>query len=196
MERAATMIEREDEESVIDGCRRGDVESQRLLFEAYKDRVYSIAFHFTGNEATAKDVTQQVFVKLMTNMHQYRTGASFSTWLYRLVANACVDEYRKHRHFAPFDDDAGAAIPAPGRADDALNERETAEAVRRAVGELAPKLRIAVLLRYFDDLSYEEIGEALGVSTGTVASRLSRGHRILARRLGPLRRALGFGGDR
>jgi RNA polymerase sigma-70 factor (ECF subfamily) len=196
MEQTAVMSYRGIDDDVIDACRRGDTDAYRMLFETYKDRVYSIAYHFTGDEAAAKDVTQQVFLKLLTNLDQFRRDAAFSTWLFRLVATACVDEHRKSRRFVPLDPVKAADRPAPGTpADERVMAGETAESVRTAVAGLRPKLRIAVLLRYFEGLSYEEMADALGCSKGTVASRLSRGHQILARRLAHLRAGRGHGGD-
>src|ERR1700704_6794027 len=89
---------------VIRACQQGDREAFRLLFEAYKDRVFSIACYSLGNEAAADDVTQQVFVKLFTRIGQFRGDSEFTTWLYRLVINSCLDERRRQKHFLPVED--------------------------------------------------------------------------------------------
>src|ERR1700693_5949843 len=86
---------------VIRACQQGDREAFRLLFEAYKDRVFSIARYSLGDEAAADDVTQQIFVKLITRIGQFRGDSEFTTWLYRLVINSCLDERRKRRRFLP-----------------------------------------------------------------------------------------------
>jgi RNA polymerase sigma-70 factor (ECF subfamily) len=174
---------------ILDGCRRGDREAFRLLYEAYKDKVYSIALYFFhGDAATAADVTQQVFLKLMGNMRQFRGDSSFSTWLYRFVVNACVDRTRRAGARAPqADPEVLERLPALESPEDAFASAETAHTVQAAVAALAPKVRIAILLRYFEDLSYAEMADVLKCSMGTVASRLSRGHEILARALAPLR---------
>src|SRR5438445_11773635 len=87
---------------VIAACQQGDRDAIRLLFEAYKDRVYSIAIYsLGGDETTAADVTQQVFLKLMTRIEQFRGESEFTTWLYRLVVNTCLDVRRKQRRFVP-----------------------------------------------------------------------------------------------
>src|SRR5438552_18072266 len=86
----------------IAACQQGDRDALRLLFEAYKDRVYSIAIYSMGGDpAAAADVTQQVFVKLMTRISQFRGTSEVTTWVYRLVVNCCVDEGRKERRFVP-----------------------------------------------------------------------------------------------
>jgi RNA polymerase sigma-70 factor (ECF subfamily) len=80
----------------IAACQQGDREALRVLFEKYKDRVYSIALYsLSGDEMAAGDATQQVFLKLMTRIGQFRGDAEFATWLYRLVVNTCHDEHRK-----------------------------------------------------------------------------------------------------
>ena len=196
MEQLALMIGGPAKERVIESCRRGDRESFRLLFETYKDRVYTVALYFFGgDEQAAADVTQQVFLKLFTRIAQFRREAEFTTWLYRLTINACIDERRRGRKFDPLDE-AVAPRTAHGRyaAEEGAERREASEAVREAVASLRPKLRAVVLLKYFEELSYEEIAEVLGCSKGTVASRLNRGHKALARKLGHLRGAL-FQGD-
>ena len=93
------MSDSRSEAEIIDACKQGDREAFHSLFETHKDRVYSIAFHYSGNEATARDVTQQVFLKLFTTINQFREDSQFTTWLYRIVANACTDEHRKRRRF-------------------------------------------------------------------------------------------------
>ena len=170
---------------VVEACRSGDREAFRVLYETYKDRVYSIAVHFChGDWAMASDVTQQVFLKLMTSIRQFRGDAEFSTWLYRLVVNACVDAARSREPQA-WDTNPSRidTLAVPGSQEEDYARTQMANSVREAVSALPPKFRIAVLLRYFDDLSYERMAKAMHCSMGTVASRLSRGHKLLEERL-------------
>jgi len=188
MEPSAAMSERTSERRLIEACQRDDREAFRLLFEAHKDRVYSIAFHFSRNETAARDITQQVFLKLFTTIRQFRHDAEFTTWLYRLVANVCMDEQRKNRRFIPFGEATEVTEIAERKSQEThFIRRELAESVQAVIAELKPKLRMAILLKYFEEMSYEEMAKVLGCSPGTVASRLNRGHKILARRLAHLR---------
>ena len=170
---------------IIDSCRLGDRDAFRVLYDLYKDRVYSIALYFFhGDPTAASDVTQQVFLKLMTSIGQFRGDAEFSTWLYRMVVNACTDAARSRRPETTISDRTRMeAFATPGSQEEDYARAQIANSVRTAVSVLPPKFRIAVLLRYFEDLSYEQMAKALDCSMGTVASRLSRGHRILAERL-------------
>jgi len=177
------------DDRTIEACQRGEAEGFRLLFEVYKDRVYSIAlYYFNGDEASAHDITQQVFLKLMTHISQFQNRSEFSTWLYRLVTNACLDRKRALRRFLQFDGSSELEIRETRKSiEDRFIQRERAAAIQSAISTLKPKLRMAILLKHFEDLSYDEMAVALGCSKGTVASRLNRGHQILARKLAHLR---------
>lgn len=176
----------------IDACRSGDQEALKAIYEAYKDRVYSIALYFFhGDHPAAGDVTQQVFLKLITHAAGFRGESDFSTWLHRLVVNTCVDGARSDKARARR---AGLAalepLATPPTHEDDLARAQTAASVQTALSSLPPKLRLPVLLRYFEDLSYQEVASALNCSMGTVASRLNRAHELLARKLAALRGAL------
>jgi RNA polymerase sigma-70 factor (ECF subfamily) len=189
MGQRAAMESRIIDERVIDDCRQGNRDAFRLLFEAYQDKVFSIAaYFFHGDEAVAGDVTQQVFLKLMTTITQFRGDSEFSTWLYRLVVNACTDEQRRRRRFFPLRDSIAMTRIGDRRPQEKHFERmELAESVKAAISELKPKFRMPILLKYIEGLSYEEIAFVLDCSIGTVGSRLNRGHKALAKRLGHLR---------
>jgi RNA polymerase sigma-70 factor (ECF subfamily) len=170
---------------LIEACRRGDPDAFRVLFEACKDSVYSIALNFTGSEEAAEDVSQEVFLKLYRAIRGFRGDSEFRTWLFRLVVNACMDERRRRRRLVPVEE----TVPGAGASSclQQVESREIAMEVRAAVVNLSPRLRLPILLRYVEGLSYEEIAKVLKCSMGTVASRLNRGHKLLAQRLSHLR---------
>jgi RNA polymerase sigma-70 factor, ECF subfamily len=179
------LSDREIRAEIIEACRAGDRDAFRALYEVYKDHVYSIALYFFhGDPGAAAETTQQVFLKLITAIRQFRGDAEFSTWLYRIVVNVCMDAARRRKSEPPVEVDADLDAVA-GRASQEQDyaRAQQAESVRKAVSALPGKFRIAILLRYFEDLSYQQMARALGCSMGTVASRLSRGHRMLAERL-------------
>jgi RNA polymerase sigma-70 factor (ECF subfamily) len=208
MEKRAAMNEQVSERLLIEACQQGDREAYRQLFEKYKERVWSVALHFIGDEAAARDITQQVFLKLFTSIGQFRGEAGFSTWLYRLVVNACLDEQRRRRRFLSFDflsnsDNRNQATEMEAMdwrqaqpfergetqltQEDCYSQLQISASVKNAVKDLKPKLRMVILLKYFEGLSYEEMAGILGCSMGTIASRLNRGHKELARRLAHLK---------
>jgi RNA polymerase sigma-70 factor (ECF subfamily) len=193
MGQLAIMIEREEQTDIIEACKRGDRAAFQLLFEAYKDKVYSIALHYGSDPSMAHDVTQQVFLKLFTTIDQFRQDSEFATWLYRVVANACMDELRKRKRFVPFSPEVEVKDSGTRSQEQTYHRRQLAESVRGAIAELSPKLRMPILLKYVEGLSYDEIAEALGCSIGTVSSRLNRGHKLLATKLGHLRGEIAAG---
>ena len=92
------LIDREVSAEIIESCRAGDRDAFRVLYDLYKDRVYSVSLYFFhGDEGVASEVTQQVFLKLITAIGQFKGNAAFSTWLYRLVVNACQDTARRRK---------------------------------------------------------------------------------------------------
>jgi len=189
MEQRAVMAEPTIDERVIEACQMGDREAFRLLFEAYKDRVFSIAVYSMGGDQTAaSDVSQQIFLKLMTSIRHFRGDSAFTTWLYRMVVNACIDEQRKRSRLQQF----GDATPVTRIEDRRPQEKhfarlEVSDHVQAAINELTPKLRMPILLKYGEGLSYDEIAEVLKCSAGTGASRINRGHQSLAKKLSHLR---------
>jgi len=177
-----------NDREVIEACQRGDWEAFRLLFEAHKDRVYSIALRYCGDESAAMDIAQETFLKLLSSIQDFRGNASFESWLYRIVVNRCLDHQRRGRRLMPFLEGLLDIVSAP--AESVLQELlrvEMTKDVQRIVGTLPPEQRIVVVLRYTEGLAYDQIAEILGCSAGTVASRLNRAHKVLERRLSHLR---------
>jgi RNA polymerase sigma-70 factor (ECF subfamily) len=181
------MAEQLIDERVIEACQQGDRDAFRLLFETYKDKVFSIAVYSSGDRALADDITQQIFLKLFTAIRQFRGDSEFTTWLYRLVVNACLDERRRRRRLLPWGEMVAMKKAGERKPQEKHYARlEISEAVQAAIGELKPKFRLPILLKYIEGLSYDEIANVMGCSKGTVASRLNRGHSQLAKRLSHL----------
>ena len=180
---------------VIEACQQGDRAAFQLLFETYKDKVFSIAVYSSGGDrALADDVTQQIFLKLFTAIRQFRGDSEFTTWLYRLVVNACLDERRRLKRLLPLPETLTMGNPSEKKPQEKqYARREISEAVQAAIAELKPKFRLPILLKYIEGLSYEEIASVMGCSKGTVASRLNRGHSQLAKRLAHLNNPAAWG---
>src|SRR2546426_2499713 len=146
------------DDRTLEACQRGDPEAFRLLFEAHKDRVYSIALcFFDGDEAAAKDITQEVFLKLMTFISQFQNRSEFSTWLHRIVTNACLDRKRALRRFFLLGEAHQRTLP--GRRvsqEEKKTPKENEASGRKVIARMKTQLRVSILLKYFDDLSYHE----------------------------------------
>src|ERR1700716_3467039 len=141
------VLETSDRE-LIEACRRGERDAFRALFEAHKDKVYSIALRFSGDESLAMDIAQDTFLKLFSTMADFRGDAAFSTWVYRLVVNACLDHKRRSWRMIPIADELIAVLRAPCHRLHEMLHSEMRDRVRAAVETLSPDMRMAVVLRY------------------------------------------------
>ena len=178
-----TDLEETDKE-LVEGCRRGEPEAFRALFERHKDKVYSIALRYSGDHAVAQDIAQETFLKVFVGLRNFRGESNFTSWLYRMAVNSCLDQKRTARRLVPLLDEVLAVIQAPDvSALDEVVRAELSTHVREVVASLPDKQRILIVLRYTQGLSYDEISGILGCSGGTVASRLNRIHKMLERRL-------------
>jgi RNA polymerase sigma-70 factor (ECF subfamily) len=170
----------------------GDGEALVALVQGQQPYVYSIALSLMRNPPDAADMTQEAFIRLLRALPTYRAETKFTTWLYRLVTNICLDGLRRRgRLVESLDtaaDDDTAASPGSRLADpdrwaqpeEQTELRESAAAVRRALDELPTGQRLALTLFYFEDFRYEEIAEVLGVPLNTVKSHIRRGKEKLA----------------
>jgi RNA polymerase sigma-70 factor (ECF subfamily) len=188
MERFALMTENRTEQELLAACGNGDRKAFESLYVQHQKRVFSVALNFFGgDEERAKDITQQVFLKIYGRLQAFRGESEFTTWLYRITVNACLDEARKTRPMLSLTDFLGVFGVKRSQQDEKVYRREICDEVQKAVAKLKPKFRLPILLKYVEGLSYEEIAKILDCSTGTVASRLNRGHKMLAGKLGHLK---------
>jgi len=180
------MVAERAERELVQACQRGERDAFRALFEQYRHKAYSIALRFSGDESAAMDIAQDIFVKLFSSIREFRGDSSFDTWIYRLVVNCCMDHRRRSWRIAPLADHFQQTLRDPGDCLTDLLRTERGGQGRAAVERLSPDLRIVIVLRYTEGLSYEQIADVLGCSEGTVASRLNRAHKRLEQRLSRL----------
>ena len=173
---------------LVERCLRGDQTAWEDLVRVHTRRVYSICYRFTGSQAEAEDLTQEVFLRLFRSLGSFRVGeGSFTVWLARLTRNLLIDHYRRTRMERATDAldpqlpllEEKAAMSA--RADGLLAGREASEVLQSALARLSPEVRETVILRDLEELEYREIAQTLNVPEGTVKSRLNRGRSELAR---------------
>ncbi len=164
-----------DQENIIARARRGDADAFEQLVVAYRDQVFRLALRMCGNEADADEVAQEAFLSAWKALPNFRGDSRFSTWLYQLTSHAAIDLMRREkRQIAAADiTEVSAADPAPSPQQQA-EQSEQREIVRDAILQLAPEQREVVVLRFMEELSYEEIGAVLKLPSGTVKSRLNR----------------------
>jgi RNA polymerase sigma-70 factor (ECF subfamily) len=188
---------------VLAACERGDDReaqgSFRVLFERYHQRVLTIAQEVLRSREDAEDVVQEAFVKAYLSLADFRRASSFYTWLYRIVFNMAVDVRRRiARRGGPpqeYDETAangGGGLPPPARGyiespHEAVLRAEQRRRINAVLNELSEEHRAVIVLREVEGLPYEEIAEVVGISKGTVMSRLFYARRRMQRALADLR---------
>ncbi|MGD8452713.1 MAG: sigma-70 family RNA polymerase sigma factor [Phycisphaerae bacterium] len=160
----------------------GDRDALGLLVERHQAKVVALAYRFLGRWDAAEDVAQDVFVRVWRAAAQFRPEARFTTWLYRLAVNLCWDRRRQAARELRLL--TAAPPPETGNASSVnMESRERVARVRRAVGELPDRQRLAVILHRYEGLSHREIAEATGWSQGAVESCLVRAYEKLRQSL-------------
>jgi len=183
--------DRAKEAGLIARAAAGDGEAFAELIRPYEQKVFNHAFRMCRDREEACDLAQEVFLKAYRALPRFRGGSSFSTWLYRITSNACLDQSRRRMrppHTASLDDPIETASGELRRqVADSTSEpekmalrSETTTEIMAAISALPPDQRLSIIYRELEGLSYEEIAEAMSCSLGTVKSRISRLWRLPA----------------
>lgn len=168
----------QNEQEIIERVLQGDKQAFGEIIDSYKVRVFSLLRKMLGHTTETQDIAQEIFIKAYSHLQEYKPGRSFSAWLYRIAVNRCVDELRKRKR-----------TPSISGIEFELVQKETPETVylqkerEMALGErilaLDKEYRTVFILRYFQFLSYQEIGERLAIPVSTVQMRLHRARKKL-----------------
>jgi RNA polymerase sigma-70 factor (ECF subfamily) len=180
------------ENLLVERCQQGDTVAFDQLVERHGEWVYNLAYRMVGDRDEAYDMAQEAFVRAFRAIKRFRRGSSFSTWLYRVTTNACLDEIkRRRRRPAPASSllDADGLYPDPPdpspQVEDHIASLERREVVRRAIAALPLHHRLPLVLYELQGCSYEEIAAITGANVGTVKSRLNRARLALKEALEP-----------
>src|SRR5512146_1409492 len=179
-------------DGLIERCLAGDQAAWEEIVRLHRRKVFNIAYKFVGKHDLAEDLTQDIFLKLYRSLDTFDRRANFQTWLISVSRNLCIDHYRSVRkERQTIDREVTAEDVSPISATvsplAALENRDLAGLLRQALQGLPQSLRMAVLLRDIQELSYQEIAERLRLPEGTVKSRINRGRKELARQIRRLR---------
>ncbi|WNX85303.1 sigma-70 family RNA polymerase sigma factor [Agathobaculum sp. NTUH-O15-33] len=169
-----------EDKNILARARRGELPAFEELVTLYEKRVFAVALRSSGSPEDAADITQETFLRAWRGMDSFRGDSGFSTWLFRIAMNLCVD-YARRKNAAPLtqplvgEDDMERPIPDPAPTpEQRLDNSELGRELSEALNEVSEEHRQIVLLRDVSGLSYTEIAETLEISEGTVKSRLSR----------------------
>ncbi len=182
-----------DEADLIRRCRAGDERAYRELVERYRRPVFSVALRMVRRAEDAEDLTQETFIRMFRALDRYDLERPFTAWLFTIATRLCIDHLRRRR-LAPIsmfqvsasgDDEYVIEAEDPGlKPDESTAHAQEEERTQALIDGLPPHYRIVVLLRHQQDLSYEEIAEALQMPLGTVKARIHRARELLKQRIG------------
>jgi RNA polymerase sigma-70 factor (ECF subfamily) len=177
------MVERPKESEWIHRAKQGDDDAFAMLVEVYQVPVYNLCYRMLGNPAEAEDAAQETFLRAYKGLSRYDPERRFATWLLSIASHHCIDHLRRRKfpirsldELLPWQQKTDEA-PGP---EAALTLKEDQEAVGKMLEQLGDHDRVVVILRYWYDLSYEEIAQSLSSSVSAVKSRLHRTRRQLA----------------
>lgn len=171
------------EQELVSRARAGDTAAFEQLMLDNQDRVYTLCLRMTGDREDALDLAQETFLNAWRGLSSFQGNSSFSTWVYRLASNACIDFLRKRKRRQQGEsphslDDEEAPLPEPadprGSPEEELERRELRRAVERGLQALPDHHRQVLVMRELSGMSYQEIGAVLDLDLGTVKSRIAR----------------------
>lgn len=179
----------DNEKNLLERAKSGDIAAFEQLVDSYQKRIFNIALRMLGNYDDAGDLTQEVLIRIFKSIKSFKEQSSFSTWIYRITTNVCLDEIRKrkNRKVVSLDEEIkldDGEMKRQFESDEPTPE-ETAEAedlkkiVNMAIEKLNEEHRVVIILRDIQGLSYEEISEVLKLPEGTVKSRINRARQAL-----------------
>lgn len=181
------------EKLLIVKSKKGDIDAFEELIKNYEKKAYNIAYRIMNNEEDAEDMTQEALVKIYKSIKNFREESTFSTWLYRIVTNVCLDELRKRKKSETIpleistEGDKGTIrfeIGADKETPEDLYElAELRQMILNKINSLKDDYRTVIILRDMQGFSYEEISIILGCSLGTIKSRINRARKALKDKL-------------
>ena len=166
------------ETEAIDKCRQGDMAGLQVLFDLHRSKVMNLSWRMLGSQQEAEDALQEIFIKVFDRIKNYRGDSAFSTWVYRMTTNHCLDILRRRKilSFMGFEN-------VPEVADKKDSEKAVdlgfSPVIAKTLEKLPEKQKLCLLMREMDDLSYEDIALALQLSLGTVKSNIHRAKAFL-----------------
>ena len=165
---ALALAERADDRTLVEACLGGHREAFDTIVERHQRQVYQLCYRFAGNHEDASDLAQDVFIRAYRGLHSFKGQAAFSTWLYRIAVNVCLNRVGARGQRWTTLDAADQPDVREERADARILRSERAAAVRAAIARLPKKQRAALILRVYHDLPHDQIAAIVGTSVGAV----------------------------
>lgn len=171
---------------------KGHQDAFEEIVTLFQHRLYQVCYRMLGNAQEAEDIAQEAFVRAYTNIHTYDQNRKFSTWLFRIATNLCIDRIRKKKPDYYLDAEVPGTeglnmysqIAAPGELpEEQVEKMEMQERIHYEIGRLPDKYRSVIILRYIEELPLQEIGDILKLPLGTVKTRVHRGREALRKQM-------------
>ncbi len=177
----AMINEKDDDNRLIELVAGGDEQAFEQLVRRYQQAVFNTIYRYTGRQDDVQDLAQEIFIKVWRNAAKFKGKSKFSTWLYRITANHCINYRRKNRrqHLSLDELTEKGRTPESLKVESDPEQRRNVELVRKAVDELPDRQRMALVLAHFEGRSYKEIAEIMGISTSAVESLIFRARSAL-----------------
>jgi RNA polymerase sigma-70 factor, ECF subfamily len=164
----------------------GDRDAFGQLMHRYAGAVYNLAYRMLGSAEEAEDASQEIFLRAYTRLSSFDRARRFSTWLLSIGSNYCIDRLRRRRYIWMTLDDVAFTLPSTERGPErSALDQERRAAVQRALQRLPENYRLVTVLRYWQDLSYDEIARVTGLTESAIKTRLHRARHMLEEALGP-----------
>jgi len=167
----------------VQAALRGDESAFAELVTRYQSAVYNMASRMLGDPTDAEDAAQEVFVRAWNQLHTFQQDRRFSTWLLSIASHHCIDLLRRRKPSAPLDDVALYIESEEPEPDELVLRDEQRDMVQGLINALPEKYRAVTLLRYYGDMSYDEIAKSTGLSESAVKTQLHRARKMLAERV-------------
>lgn len=173
-------------------ARKGDQRAFAEIVELYKDKIFHLAYRMLNNQHEAEDIVQETFLRVYKNLDRYDENQKFSTWIYRIGTNLCIDRLRKRKPSYSLDADMNdqegmdgySMIPSDDRTPESeMLISETQRIIHQAIESLPAKYKTIMILRYIQDMSLQEISEVLTLPVTTIKTRVHRGREFLRKKL-------------
>jgi RNA polymerase sigma-70 factor (ECF subfamily) len=169
------------ERELVERCRSGDESAFQQLVDRYKDQVFALIARTVQDRSRAEDLAQDVFLRIHRGLPYFRGEARLSTWIYRIVANVCLQDHPRTPGAMSLDDDRTPAVR--GVSDRQFGDLELRDRLEKAIARLPANYRLLIAAHYLQGVQYEELADALQLPLGTVKTQLYRAKRQLRRML-------------
>lgn len=171
-----------DQKKIIKGCLAGNSRDQELLYRRYSAKLYGVSLQYSSSKEEARDVLQESYIKIFTNLRSYSGDGSFEGWMRRIVVNTALERHRNRYYLNKVDDIDSVTEPAESSGDVDFSGLEAGDLLE-FVMELPPKYRMVFNLYALEGYSHREISGMLGITEGTSKSNLSRARQILQKKV-------------